>query len=314
MAAAVVAAYVTATSAGWATAVPLPEQDSFYTVPPGIADLPNGTILASRPIDARSYFQPLAADAWQVQYKTVDNRNEPSAYIATILVPQQEWPGAGPRPLLSYQVAEDGVGTKCAPSYALRGGLGGGPSNSFSETGMIGIALQQGWAVVVPDYQGPNSDFSGADGYAHGVLDGIRAAKTFPPAAVDPAAPVGLWGYSGGAQATAVAAQAQRAQLEAWPGSLTDNAELSRVIRSTSPLFRAGAPIAPVLIYHALNDEFAPVDSARSLAEKYCAAGTPVQRVENPLGEHGTEAAAGLPAALTYLSDRFSGRPAPSTC
>ncbi|WP_338772953.1 lipase family protein [Nocardia vulneris] len=398
LAAAIVAAYVAVTSAGAATAVPLPEQDSFYTVPPGIADLPNGTVLASRPIDAQSYFQPLAADAWQVQYKTIDNRNEPSAYIATILVPQQEWRGIGPRPLLSYQVAEDGVGTKCAPSYALRGGLGGGPSNSFSETGMIGIALQQGWAVVVPDYQGPNSDFSGADGYAHGVLDGIRAATAFPPAGVDSAAPIGLWGYSGGAQATAVAAQAHStyapelalsgaalggvvadlaatlagfsggpmggalviglagldrsypdadvlryvnesgrrmiaagrsdclldaalahpflsvAELEAWPGSLTDNAELSRVIRSTSPLFRAGAPTAPVLIYHAINDEFAPIDSARGLAENYCAAGTPVQRVENPIGEHGTEAAAGLPAALTYLSDRFSGRPAPSTC
>ncbi|WP_405166399.1 lipase family protein [Nocardia sp. NBC_01499] len=381
-----------------ATAVPLPDQDSFYTTPPGIANLPNGTVLASRSIDAKSFLQPLPANAWQVQYKTIDNQGRPSAYLATILVPQQEWTGTGPRPLLSYQVAEDGVGSKCAPSYALRGGLDAGPSNAFAETGVIRLALQQGWALVVPDYQGPDSDFFGADGYAHGVLDGIRAAKAFTPAAIDHAAPIGLWGYSGGAQSTAIAAQAQSSyapelhltgaalggvvadleatmsgfsggiaggavviglvglnrsypeadvgqylnesgrkmlaasrtdclhdaalahpflsatDLEAWPGSITNNAELSRVVRKASPLFREGAPTAPVLLYHAIADEFAPIGAARALAEKYCAAGTPVQRAENPIGEHGTEAAAGLPAALTYLADRFAGKPAPSTC
>lgn len=397
MAQAAIAGLVTACT-GWATAVPLPEQDSFYSVPPDIANLPNGTVLASRPISAQSYQLPLPADAWQVQYKTIDNHGRPSAYIATVLVPQQEWSGIGPRPLLSYQVAEDGVGTKCAPSYALRGGLGDGPSNAFAETGVIRFALQQGLALVVPDYQGPDSDFSGADGYAHGVLDGIRAAKAFAPAAIDDSAPIGMWGYSGGAQSTAVAAQAQStyapdlrltgvvlggvvadleatmsgfsggiaggavivglvglhrscpeagvaqyvnesglrmlaaaqtdclhnaalahpflsaAELEAWPGSITNNPELSKVVRRASPLFREGAPTAPVLLYHAIADEFAPIGAARALAEKYCATGTPVQRTENSIGEHGTEAAAGLPAALTYLSDRFAGKPAPSTC
>ncbi|MFD4428175.1 lipase family protein [Nocardia sp. NPDC058497] len=189
-------------------AVPLPEQDSFYAEPVGLADLPNGTVLASRAIEPESFLQPLPADAWQVQYKTIDNHGTPRAYIATVLVPQGEWTRDGPRPLLSYQVAEDGVGAKCAPSYALRGGIDGVPSNAYSETGMIRIALQQGWALVVPDYQGPDSDLFGADGYVHGVLDGIRAARAFAPAAVDPAAPIGMWGYSGGAQATAIAAQA----------------------------------------------------------------------------------------------------------
>lgn len=116
--------------------------------------------------------------------------------------------GDGPRPLLSYQVAEDRVGSECAPSYALRGGIDSVPSNAYTDTGMIRFALQQGWALVVPDYQGPDSDLFDADGYVHGVLDGIRAARAFAPAAVDPAAPIGMWGYSGGAQATAIAAQA----------------------------------------------------------------------------------------------------------
>ncbi|WP_243654915.1 lipase family protein [Nocardia alba] len=263
---------------------------------------------------------------------------------------------------------------------------------------MIRFALQQGWALVVPDYQGPDSDLFGADGYVHGVLDGIRAARAFAPAAVDPAAPIGMWGYSGGAQATAIAAQAHStyapelplsgvvlggvvadleatmagfsggiaggavvvglvgldrsypdadvaqylnetgramlaasradcvpnaafaypfldaAALEAWPGSITNNPELSQVVRRASPLFRPGVPGVPVLLHHAVADEFAPIDSARALAGKYCAAGNPVQLVENPIGEHGTEAMLGMPTALTYLADRFAAAPAANTC
>ncbi|MFD4355878.1 lipase family protein [Nocardia sp. NPDC058518] len=385
--------------AGWAMAVPLPEQDSFYAEPAGLADLANGTVLASRAIAPESFMQPLPAEAWQVQYKTIDNHGAPRAYVATVLVPHGEWTGDGPRPLLSYQVAEDGVGSKCAPSYALRGGgIDGGPSNAYSETGVIRLALQQGWALVVPDYQGPDSDLFGAEGYVHGVLDGIRAARAFAPAAVDPAAPIGMWGYSGGAQATAIAAQAHRAYapdlrltgvalggivadleatmtgfnggiaggaavvglvglnrsypeadvaqylnesgramlaasqgdcllnaalaypfldvaaLEAWPGSITNNTELSKVVRMASPLFRPGTPAVPVLLHHAVADEFAPIGAARALAGKYCAAGIPVQLVENPVGEHGTEAVVGLPTALTYLADRFAAKPAASTC
>ncbi|WP_280346397.1 lipase family protein [Nocardia neocaledoniensis] len=384
--------------AGWAAAVPLPEQDSFYAEPDGLAGLADGTVLASRVIEPESFGSPLPADAWQVQYKTRGNHGEPRAYIATVLVPHGEWSGGGPRPLLSYQVAEDGVGAKCAPSYALRGGIDGAPSNAYSETGMIRFALQQGWALVVPDYQGPDSDLFGADGYVHGVLDGIRAARAFEPAGVDLAAPIGMWGYSGGAQATAIAAQAypayapelplagvalggtvadleatmsgfsgsvlggaavvglvglnrsypeadlaqylnesgratltasegdclldaarkypflDAAELEAWPGSITDNQALSEVVRRASPLFRPGAPGVPVLIHHAIADEFAPIDSVRALAGKYCAAGTPVQRVENPIGEHGTEAMLGLSTVLSYLADRFGATPAPSTC
>ncbi|MEV0336747.1 lipase family protein [Nocardia sp. NPDC050717] len=378
--------------------MPAPEHDSFYAEPAGLAGAADGTVLASRVIEPESFGSPLAADAWQVQYKTTDNHGAPRAYVATVLVPHGKWAGGGPRPLLSYQVAEDGVGATCAPSYALRGGIAGVPSNAYSETGMIRFALQQGWAMVVPDYQGPDSDLFGADGYVHGVLDGIRAARAFEPAAVDPEAPIGMWGYSGGAQATAIAAQAHAdyapelplagvalggtiadlestmsgfsgsplggaavvglvglhrsypdadlaqylnesgraklaasqndclldaalkypfldtAALEARPGSITNNPALSEVVRRASPLFRPGAPSVPVLIHHAIADEFAPIDPVRALAGKYCAAGAPVRRVENPIGEHGTEAMLGLPTVLSYLADRFSAKPAPSDC
>jgi hypothetical protein len=51
--------------------------------------------------------------------------------------------------------------------------------------------------------------FLGADGEARGVLDGLRAARRFKPAGISPKAKIGLWGYSGGAFASSVAAQMQ---------------------------------------------------------------------------------------------------------
>jgi hypothetical protein len=111
--------------------------------------------------------------------------------------------------VLSYQTAEDGAGTKCAPSYAIRGGLPASGSNSAPETLLMSQALQRGWVVVAPDYQGPRSMFLGADGEARGVLDGLRAARGFKPAGIDRNARIGLWGYSGGAFASSIAAQMQ---------------------------------------------------------------------------------------------------------
>ena len=194
-----------------ASAVPLPDQDPFYAVPSGIAGLPNGTILKSRLVNASAFYGavPMLASGWQVQYKTLDTHFRASADVATIMVPDAPWSGAGPRPLVSYQTAEDGVGSKCSPSYALEGGVAGADGNSESETGLIFDALRQGWAVVAPDYEGPQSDFLGAAGEAHGVLDGLRAALRFRPAAFTPRTPLGLWGYSGGSLATVLAVMSQ---------------------------------------------------------------------------------------------------------
>ncbi len=210
---AAVAAIAVLALAGPANAapVPLPDQDPFYAVPANIAGLANGTILASRQIDASAYSLPLPATAWQLKYRSTDVHGQPTADVTTVLVPLLPWLGRGPRPLVSYQTAEDGVGSKCSPSYALRAGLASLPANSEAETGLIALALLRGFAVAAPDYEGPHSEFLGAAGEAYGVLDGIRAALRFKPAGFSAATAVGLWGYSGGALASALAAQAQPA-------------------------------------------------------------------------------------------------------
>jgi hypothetical protein len=194
---------------GAASAVPVPEQDAFYRVPADVAAHSSGDILNSRSVSVSAYGLPLPVRAWQLQYRSLDSENRPTADVTTILVPVLPWLGRGARPLVSYQTAEDGVAGKCAPSYALRAGLAGGVSNSEAETGLMLLALLRGWAVAVPDYEGPDSAFLGGPGEAHGVLDGLRAALHFTPAGLGAAGPVGLWGYSGGSLASADAAQLQ---------------------------------------------------------------------------------------------------------
>jgi pimeloyl-ACP methyl ester carboxylesterase len=190
-------------------AVPNPDQDPFYSVPSRLAGIRDGTVLASRQVQAMAGLVPMPARAWQVKYKTIDNLGRATATITTVMVPSAPWTGVGPRPLVSYQVAEDGVALKCAASYALRAGVQAGDTNTEGETQLMLTALQRGWAVAAPDYEGPNSQFTGVKMSAHGVIDGLRAALAFRPAGIARHAPLALWGYSGGALASAWAAQLQ---------------------------------------------------------------------------------------------------------
>jgi hypothetical protein len=145
---------------------------------------------------------PVPVQSWQLLYASRDTGGQPEAAVASVLVPASLRP-PGARPLVSYQVAEDSLATRCAPSYEMRLG-------TEAEEPLIGLALAQGWAVVVPDYEGPGSHWTAGVQAGHAVLDGIRAAEHFAPAGLGGAGtPLGLWGYSGGAQATAWATELQ---------------------------------------------------------------------------------------------------------
>ena len=377
-------------------AVPLPDNDPFYAVPANLGATANGAVLASRPVVATTFSLPLPVSAWQVKYKTLDTAGNPTATVATVMVPRVPWLGKGPRPLVSYQTAEDGVGSKCAPSYVIRAGLQAGDSNSAPETLLMTAAMLRGWAVVAPDYEGRNSAFLGAAGEAHGVLDGIRAARAFTPAGLA-ASPVGVWGYSGGALASDLAAQYQPAYApelkltglalggipadidatmlafnrtplggaivigligvdRAYPEQnipqymnaagkaamaagqndcitdavlrhpflkissyeATPNAialpQVTSFLRSISPLGIPGTPTGPIYDYHSVFDELAPIGPDRELMKRYCAAGVKVQHYEDYVSEHIVLVATGWPAAISWLGDRFAGKPAPSNC
>lgn len=192
--------------------VVLPDRDPFYATPPHLERARDGTVLRSRELSASALATPAPAKVWQLLYKTRDNAGRATATAGTLLVPTTPWPGAGARPLVSYQVPEDALTTACAPSYLLRAGSTAAASTLAQagfDRGQVADAVKRGWSVVVPDWEGPRSEFFGAGAAAHGVLDGVRAARSFPPAHVDRQAAIGLWGYSGGGFATASAAQKQ---------------------------------------------------------------------------------------------------------
>ncbi|WP_405138036.1 lipase family protein [Nocardia sp. NBC_01388] len=188
----------------WA-GVPMPDDDPFYAVPARMESFTNGAVLNSRPISMLGL--PLPVAGWQLQFRSTDSAGTAIADMATVLTPMTPWLGTGGRPLVSYQVAEDSLGILCAPSFALGGGQDLSISNMALDLPFISAMLLHGWAVVVTDYEGPQSRFFDGVTSGRGVLDGVRAAKSFAPVGISGNSPIGAWGYSGGAFSTLWAMQ-----------------------------------------------------------------------------------------------------------
>jgi hypothetical protein len=190
-----------------AAAPPPPQSDPFYQPPSGYESTAPGTVLRSRAVDVAAFGAlPQKVQAWQVLYRTTDTKDNPQATVTTVLLPWGARPDAD-RPLLSYQVAEDSAAPQCAISYQLRQGAGNENIVAQAEILLINAAVQQGWAVSVPDYEGPRSAYVAGKQAGQATLDGIRASKDF--LRLSPRANIGLWGYSGGALASGWAAELQ---------------------------------------------------------------------------------------------------------
>jgi hypothetical protein len=222
-----------------ATAAPLaiPEDDPFFAAPADLSDLKAGTIIRTRTIQPKVFEIPVPAKGWQLLYRTSDRRGRATVTATTLLMPTLTAAlSTGPRPLVSYQTAEDGVSTRCAPSYAMTGGLQGGITGSYSEVPLLSSMLLRGWAISVPDYEGMRSEFLIADVAAKSVLDGLRAVRNFTEAGLS-SSPIGVWGYSGGAFATANAAQLQDSYAPELPIKAVALGGLLGNIRSTIDVF-----------------------------------------------------------------------------
>ncbi|WP_370010847.1 lipase family protein [Nocardia cyriacigeorgica] len=195
-----------------ARVLPLPPEldPGFYHPPVEVfAGKAPGEIIAVRQVDVANFgLIPLNVDAWQVSYRSNNSRDEAIPAVATLIKPRGV--SSTPRKLLSVQIAEDSTAGYCTPSYALQ---------HLSVAPLVGqivapaefvfaqAALQQGWAVVIPDHQGPNSAYAAGPLAGRITLDGIRAATSFAPLEVGPESPVGMYGYSGGSIATGHAAE-----------------------------------------------------------------------------------------------------------
>ncbi|MFD3461124.1 lipase family protein [Nocardia fluminea] len=190
----------------WQDAPLLPPDDPFYDAPPGFEALAPGTVVRSRPVEIALFgVIRQRITAWQLLYRTCDLDGAPEVSVTTVLLP---WGvGTRPPPLVSFQCAIDAVAPQCFPSYALRRGAWTIGSIAPLELPIIAMALEQGWAVSVPDHEGAGGRFGAAREPGYRALDGIRAALDFAPMALAPTTSVALWGYSGGGLATAWAAE-----------------------------------------------------------------------------------------------------------
>jgi hypothetical protein len=360
-------------------AIPPPAEDAFYAPPPGYEQTAPGTVLRQRSVTVTGLGIPIPVRSTQFLVRSSDAHDRPVAVATTLMVPMTPYPGT--RPLLSYQQAIDSLGDQCNPSYTLRTG-------TMQEMALLAQGLMRGWAVVTTDFEGPRNAYGAGRMAGHAVLDGIRAARTQAGNA-----PIGMWGYSGGGQATAWAAELAPSYAPELPivGAAEGGvpAELTQVIEKVDgtvfsgvvfaavfatareypelatlmnhtgkavgeriadmcqaelavtlagrrlneftvspdsladPVARsvladnalgATAPRTPVFLYHAYFDQLIPVTVGRQLKADYCAAGARVRYHEDYVTDHIGLAGTAAPLAVSYLADRFAGRPAPTNC
>jgi len=185
----------------------VPDRDPFYVPPAGFEHAVPGTVLRSR--DVELGFLGLVKQritAIQLLYRTTNMKGAPEAAVTTVVVPAERSPHR-PCPLVSYQCAIDAVSPRCFPSYAMRRGAHALGSFAQLEYLLVAAAIAEGWAVSVPDHEGPHGIWGTPHEPGYRILDGIRAALGYHRLGLSAEAPVGLWGYSGGGLATAWAAE-----------------------------------------------------------------------------------------------------------
>lgn len=180
--------------------LPTPQNDPWYADPADFGGYANGDVIRSRVVQIYTLGIPVPVHTTQLLFRSTDAQDNPLATATTVLVPGIPWLGPGARPLISYQEAIDSLGQQCNPSYTLRAGI-------QKEVALMAQFLAAGAAVVVTDFDGKqNTIMSPAEGRM--VLDGIRAAQRGGLGLE--ASPVGLWGYSGGGNSSASAAEQRR--------------------------------------------------------------------------------------------------------
>lgn len=96
--------------------------------------------------------------------------------------------------------------------------------------------------------------------------------------------------------------------------SLVDSPEAQRIIDENSLVKYAGVPTAPTLLWASDNDPLIPIAALRDTAGRYCANGATLQFDIVHAPQHIQAAFEGLPAALTFLDNRFRGVAPPTNC
>jgi hypothetical protein len=192
------------------SSMPPPSQDPFYIPPADFSSAAPGSILRVRTAaNSLTTIFNEAATVYQILYRTTDSQYRSSCAVTTLFTPQHpsNMSSSGHQALLSYQIPYNTVDNDASPSFALQ-------STSNLATGLIlsdiQRALQEGWFVNVPDFEGPLASFGLGISEGHAVLDSVRAALSSGLGDLDPESTrYVMWGYSGGSIASEWAAELQ---------------------------------------------------------------------------------------------------------
>ncbi|WP_305781341.1 lipase family protein [Nocardia nova] len=171
--------------------------------PADLAGLRPGDVIATRDVTATA--APLLVvpvrQALQVKYRTTDAHDAPSYATATLAIPAAPWTGPGSRPVLVNNLPIDALGRTCTPGYTLAHGFSGDTGTTDFVPPTTQLALLRGYAVLIPDHEGPRMAYAEPFVAGHAVLDAIRAMRGELPAEFG-ASRYAMHGYSGGAIAT----------------------------------------------------------------------------------------------------------------
>ncbi|WP_433755557.1 lipase family protein [Nocardia sp. CA-135398] len=175
--------------------------------PDGLDGLAPGDIVEWRDVTATS--APLAIvpihRAILLKFRTTDASGLPAFGTATLAIPSAAWTGPGDRPVLVNALPINSLGLSCTPSYAMAHGL----HSKFNAGDLFppntAWALSRGYAVLIPDHEGPLMAYAEPKVAGHVLLDSIRAVRNMLPTAFTDSR-FAITGYSGGAIASYAAA------------------------------------------------------------------------------------------------------------
>jgi hypothetical protein len=184
------------TAAPSQAAIPLPHQDPFYSYDASaLANVARGTVLRSRSVTVGIPGSNTGVvPGTQLLYRTQDEQGRPTATVTTVVNPTGPLNGG----LVAYLSFYDALGDICSPSYTLRGGDPGQENTQLASTeaGLVLSLAAQGYAVTVPDFEGPGLHWVAGQESGWNSLDGIRATESY--LGMSSSQKVGLFGYSGG--------------------------------------------------------------------------------------------------------------------
>lgn len=185
---------------------PKADPDPFYSSVAPDPRLATGSILESRPITFTINGQAMPNEAWHLKFVTRNTSGKQIVGVATVVKPTIA--AEGEAKLVSYQIAYNGLGANCTPSRNLSGN--GEADNGATNYASYSTGLNTlGWTMVFPDFEGPYHAYASGKLSGQVTLDAIKAALAFEPLGLEPNTKTAMWGYSGGAIATAWASAIQ---------------------------------------------------------------------------------------------------------